>query len=45
MENLLLALLQKFKRDLTDNEIKKIKWSANHYVKNFKIFKKGLIKI
>ena len=33
------------KRNLTDNEIKKIKWSANHYVANFKIFKKGLIKI
>ena len=42
---LIIGSPAKIKRNLTDNEIKKIKWSANHYVENFKIFKKGLIKI
>ncbi len=41
---LILGSPAKVIRDLTDNEINKIKWSANHYVENFKIFKKGLIK-
>jgi carbonic anhydrase/acetyltransferase-like protein (isoleucine patch superfamily) len=41
---LILGSPAKVIRDLTDNEINKIKWSANHYVENIKIFKKGLIK-
>ena len=35
----------KIKRDLTNIEIENNKWSANHYIKNFKKLSKNLIKI
>ena len=38
---LILGSPAKVKRNLTDNEIKQIEWSANHYVENFKIYIKN----
>jgi len=43
--SLIIGSPAKFKRELTDDEVEQNKWSAQHYINNFKEFKKSLKKI
>ena len=44
-QTLIMGSPAKVKRNLTDKEIEQNKLSANHYIKNFKVFKKKLNKL
>ena len=43
--SLIIGSPAKFKRELTNDEVEQNKWSAQHYINNFKEFKKSLNKI
>ena len=43
--SLIIGSPAKFKRELTNDEVEQNKWSAQHYINNFKKFKKSLKKI
>ena len=43
--SLIIGSPAKFKRELTNDEVEQNKWSAQHYINNFKEFKKSLKKI
>ncbi len=43
--SLIIGSPAKFKRELTNDEVEQNKWSAQHYINNFKVFKKSLNKI
>ena len=43
--SLIIGSPAKFKRELTNDEVEQNKWSAKHYINNFKEFKKNLKKI
>jgi len=44
-QTLIMGSPAKVKRNLTDKEIEQNKLSANHYIENFKVFKKKLNKL